>query len=150
MSRHWTWRLYTAVLLILLALGASSAFAFGPGSLAGGVAPYLINFSRGFTTYFISTSIARTFFGGTDKATATAGSGSNAGVAKIAIGLGTAGTSVIFNNGTKGTNATGVAENTGTPYYGNRAAGDRALNGLARRAVFSNRFGQFDNLTRVP
>lgn len=130
------------------ALAAKGAY-FETDASAGGTNPTLMAFSGGATLFFPGTTTAR-ITDGTNTASATFGSGSSAGIAKTAFGIALPGSSVIANGGAKGTNGTFDLTNTGTIRYGNTSGGNRALNGLARRITFSNRFGQFDNLTRVP
>lgn len=87
---------------------------------------------------------------GTNFVEATVGSGSLTGTVKSAFGLDNVSMTAISNGGTKATQSTSTWMTSAagqTPYLGNRAAGDRALNGYLQRAAFAIPKGLFDSRT---
>jgi len=127
------------------ALSAQSAF-FQTNLVSAGTTPRLMHWTGGaFIRYGSTTQLE--VFNGTSTATATAGSGTTAGVFKSAAGMDASSFTGILNGGTLATQASAWAANTGTVYLGNLAAGNRAINGYMQKGALSLSKGQFNSAT---
>jgi hypothetical protein len=128
------------------ALNAKAAFFQTTGVEGTTGSNSLLLFSSAGQIIYGSSTLARITPNGVNFADALFGTGNYTGIVKTAFGFDAAGMTAIANNSTKGTNATSFAA-SGTPYLGNRSAGDRALNGYMQRFALSLTKGQFDGLT---
>jgi hypothetical protein len=133
------------------ALNAKAAFfqTYGVYS-TGGLDKILLGMNTAtFALYYPLSPVntAYAFYSGANRAQATLGSGAITDRVKSAFSYDGSGSTVIANAGSLATNATAVAGNTGTPYLGNRSAGDRALNGYMQRFALSPIKDAFDGAT---
>lgn len=119
-----------------VALSAQSAFIQTYGVAGGTSALRLLDFSTG-GAFFGYPTISSVRIAGTASLDAIMGTGGWSGIVKTAAIFNSSGTSIVSNGGTVASNASAWGFNTGTPIIGNRAAGDRALNGAIQRMAFS-------------
>lgn len=112
-----------------------------------GTAPRLVEYAAGGGGNMLFASATQSTINGASPATATTGSGTIATLQKMAFAFDGSSVTAIMNGGSKATSASAWTAGTGPVYLGNRAAGDRALNGYMRRIAFSATKGQFDGLT---
>lgn len=127
------------------ALSANAAFFQTSGLNHGTGGEYLLRFSGTATMYNGSTTSA-TIYNGAGLA-ANFGSGTIAGVAKSAFGFDASGLSVVVNGGTKATNASAWALNTGGVYLGTHPTGTQSINGYMQRFALSTTKSAFDGIT---
>lgn len=117
-------------------------------SLQNGTAPKLINFGgNALLGYGSTTTVSAN--DGANIATGTFGSGTTAGLVKASFDMDGASMIAIANGGAPGVQATSTwpLNATGVPTIGNRAAGDRAVNGPLRRLRMSSVKGVFQTMT---
>lgn len=80
-------------------------------------------------------------------AVALSGSGDVTGITKTAFGFDATSLTAVMNDGTLVTSVNPGSWNVSPIYFGNRAAGDRALNGYMQRFALSRTKGWFDAST---
>ncbi|HVY53960.1 MAG TPA: hypothetical protein VHA13_05515, partial [Gammaproteobacteria bacterium] len=125
---------------------AAKAAFFQTSSVTGGSFPRLLEWGGGaFIDYPNTISIRISNIA--EQAVGAFGSGTNAGLAKAALGFDATSMTAVANGGSKATTANSISSNTGTIYLGNRAAGDRALNGYMQQFYLSPTKGIFDTIT---
>ncbi len=132
------------------ALGAKAAYfeTNGCGPNLSGNSARILAWSGGATITFNTSGTIVRAFNGTTLASGTIGSGGNYnGLVKSAFGMDAVSYTALANGGTKATEASAWAGNTGSVNVGNSSSGTSPLNGYLRRAVFGLTKGQFDGLT---
>jgi len=119
------------------ALAAKGAYVETNG-VAGGTGPSMLRWSNvaGNGMFFGGTNKTSIYNGTTQVDATIGGSGIWSGITKSAFKFDAASFGAVANGGTPSYSATSWGSVTYPAYHGNRAAGDRALNGLARKFAF--------------
>lgn len=131
------------------ALAAKAAFVQTGAGAQVGVAGYLVSWGGGALIYAGSNAKFRANNDTVEASATIGGSGTYSGNrVKGAAGFNSSSMTAVANGGTLvSTDGNFTATQTGTVVIGNRAAGNRALNGYLERIAFSPIKGMFDGMT---
>lgn len=137
-----------AALALIAALNSQAAFLETNNSTyVSGAPPRVVSFNSAQAMEFNATTTLYRTTNNTNNADATLGSGTSAGLVKMASGYDAVSITGVANGGTLATAANAWGAMTGPVVLGNIAAGTRAVGGYLMRVAFSRTKGVFNGMT---